>query len=98
MRLVEIFVSGSKILPVAHEGGGVPPPQAPPYTCPAWEANVGTHGGGSFNITSACISLPQARHSGIPRGAVVIFLPLRESSGGGRSSRGGPAPLENTKL
>ena len=27
--------------------------------------------GGSFNITSACISLPQARHSGVPRGAEV---------------------------
>ena len=26
----------------------------------------GTHEGGSFNITSACISLPQARHSGPP--------------------------------
>ena len=28
----------------------------------------GTNGGGSFNITSACISLPQARHSDIHRG------------------------------
>ena len=30
MRLVEIFVSGSKILPVAHEGGACPRPKPPP--------------------------------------------------------------------
>jgi len=51
----------------------------------------GTHGGGCFNITSACISLPEARHSGVPRGVVVLLPPLRV-----------PGwvllPLEHTKL
>ena len=32
-------------------------------------------GGGSFNIISACISLSQARHSGVPGGAVVLLPP-----------------------
>ena len=50
-------------------------PSAPLYVCPPWEAEGGTNGGGSFNITSACISLPQVRHSGVPRGAVVLFPP-----------------------
>ena len=40
----------------------------PPLHLPPWEAEGGTNGGGSFNITSACISLPQARHSDIYRG------------------------------
>ena len=35
----------------------------------------GTHGGGSFNITSACISLPQARHIGVPRGGSSPLAP-----------------------
>ena len=39
-------------------------------------ARGGIHGGGSFNITSACISLPQVRHSGVSRGAVVLLPPL----------------------
>ena len=38
------------------------------YACPPERLRGGTHEGGSFNITSACISLPQARHSGVPRG------------------------------
>jgi len=41
----------------------------------------GTHRGGSFNITSACISLPQARHSGVPRGVVVLLPPLEVPGG-----------------
>ena len=45
-------------------GGG----RAPLYACPPERLRAGTHGGGSFNITSACISLPQVRHSGAPRG------------------------------
>ena len=36
--------------------------------CPPERHCGGTHEGGSFNITSACISLPQARHSGVPKG------------------------------
>ena len=52
----------------------------------------GTHGGGSFNITSDCISLPQARHSGVPRcGSSPLDPP-------GSSRRGPAPPLENTKL
>jgi len=52
--------------PGAYEGG--PPPPRPLYACPPERLRGGTHEGGSFNITSACISLPQARHSGVPRG------------------------------
>ena len=53
-------------------GGAAPPStRAPPE-----RLRGGTHGGGSFNITSACSSLPQARHSGVPRGAVVLLPPL----------------------
>ena len=37
-------------------GGG---PHPPPYACPPERLRGGTHGRGSFNITSACISLPQ---------------------------------------
>jgi len=44
-----------------------------------------------LKITSACIFLPQARHSGVPRGAVVPLPPL------GDPGRAVP-PLENTKL
>ena len=69
---------------VAYERGGralhAPSTRAPPE-----RLRGGTHGGGSFNITSACISLPQARHSGVPRGAVFLLPPLG-------SSRRGPAP------
>ena len=53
-------------------GGAAPP--CPLYACPPLRG--GTHEGGSFNITSACISLSQARHSGLPRGAVVLLPPL----------------------
>ena len=63
---------------VAYE---VPPP---PLRVPPWEAEgggTGTHEGSSFNITSACISLPQARHSGVPRGAVVLLPPPGSSKG-----------------
>jgi len=48
----------------------------------------GTHGGGSFNITSACISLPQARHSGVPRGAVVLLPPLGVPGGANKKLNG----------
>jgi len=58
---------------------------------PLREAEGGTHGGGSFNITSASISLPQDRHSGVPRGGSSPLAPPG-------SSRRGTAPLENTKL
>ena len=53
---------------MAYEGGAHPP----------WEAEGGTHGGGSFNITSACISLPQARHSGVTKGGSRSLAPTRE--------------------
>ena len=46
-------------------GGAAPPPST---LAPPERLRGGTHEGGSFNITSACISLPQARHSGVPRG------------------------------
>jgi len=51
--------------PGAYEGGRPPPPST---LAPPERLRGGTHEGGSFNITSACISLPQARHSGVPRG------------------------------
>ena len=62
-------------------GGGAAPPstRAPPE-----RLRGGIHGGGSFNITSACISLPQFRHSGVPRG--------------GGSSLAPPGSSKNTKL
>jgi len=44
----------------------VPPPE---------RLRGGTHGGGSFNITSNCISLPQVRHRGVPTGVVVLLPP-----------------------
>ena len=44
----------------------------------------GIHGGGSFNITSACISLPQVSHSGVPRGSSSSLAP--------------PGSSKNTKL
>ena len=48
----------------AYEGGAAPPStHAPPERLMG-----GIHGEGSSNITSACISLPQVRHSGLPRG------------------------------
>ena len=58
-------------------GRGVRGGAAPPVTrAPPERLRGGIHGGGSFNITSACISLPQVRHSGVPRGAVVLLPPL----------------------
>ena len=69
-------------------GGAPPSTRAPPREA----LRGGTHRVGSFNITSACISLPQGRHSGVPRGGAVVLLPPLEVP------RGGPAPLENTKL
>ena len=73
-----------------HTRRGLRPP--PPSTrAPSERLRGGIHGGGSFNIKSACISLPQVRHSGVPRGAVVLLPPPG-------SSRLGTAPLENTKL
>ena len=67
----------------AYEGGGRAPP--PPSTrAPPERLRGGIHGGGSFNITSACISLPQVRHSGVPRGASSSLAP--------------PGSSKNTKL
>jgi len=68
--------------PGAYEGGPRPPP--PSTRAHPERLRGGTHGGGSFNITSACISLPQVRHSGVPRGAVVLLPP--------------PGSSKNTKL
>jgi len=59
--------------PGAYEGGQRPP--APLYACPPERLRGGTHEGGSFNITSACISLPQARHSGVPGGSSPVAPP-----------------------
>jgi len=55
---------------------GPRPPPPPSTRAPPERLKGGTHGGGSFIITSAYISLPQARHSGVPRGAVVLLPPL----------------------
>ena len=75
--------------PGAYEGG--PPPPAPSTLAPPERLRGGTHEGGSFNITSACISLPQARHSGLPRGQQCCCPPLGVPDGA-------LPPLENTKL
>jgi len=48
--------------------GGAGPPRPPLRVPPPERLRGGTHEGGSFNITSACIYLPQARHSVVPRG------------------------------
>jgi len=56
--------------------GGAALPRTPLRVPPPERLREGTHGGGSFNITSACISLPQVMHSGVPRGAVVHLPPL----------------------
>ena len=55
-------------------GGPRPPP--PSKRAPPERLMGGIHGGGSFNITSACISLPQVRHSGVPRGDSSPLAPL----------------------
>jgi len=65
----------------AYEGGPRPPP--PSTHASPERLRGGIHGGGSFNITSACISLPQVRHSGVPRGG---------------SSFAPPGSSKNTKL
>ena len=75
-------------LALAYEGGPPLPMRFPPKRLRGAGAPIG---GGSLKTTSACISLPQARHSGVPRGAVVLFPPL------GDQGRALP-PLENTKL
>jgi len=62
---------------MAYEEGGTPH-----LVPPSERLRGGTHGGGSFNITSACISLPQARHSGAIRGAVVLLPPPWEFQAG----------------
>jgi len=60
-------------------GGGRTPPPAPFYACPPERLRGGgIHGGGSFNITSACISLPQVRHSGVPGGGSSSLAPPLE--------------------
>ena len=56
-------------------GGGVAPPRPPLRLPPPERLRGGIHGGGSFNITSACISLPQVRHSGVPRGGSSPLAP-----------------------
>ena len=61
-------------LSMAYEGGGRPT-QPPSLRVPPWEADWGHPWGSSFNITSACIYLPQVRHSGVQRGAVVLLPP-----------------------
>ena len=61
-------------------GGGRASP--PPSTCaPPERLRGGTHEGGSFNITSACISLPQARHSGVTRGQYSCCPPWEFQAG-----------------
>ena len=50
----------------------------PPLCVPTFEAEVAPIGGGSFNITSASISLPQARHSGVPRGGRSLLNPKNQ--------------------
>ena len=61
-------------LSMAYEGGGRPT-QPPSLRVPPWEADWGHPWGSSFNITSACIYLPQVRHSRVQRGAVVLLPP-----------------------
>ena len=61
---------------VAYEGGP-PSTRAPPE-----RLRGGIHGGGSFNITSACISLPQARHSDVPKWVSSPLAPPGSSKGG----------------
>ena len=67
---------------------GVREGAAPPlYACRplrGW-GEGGAHGGGSFNITSTCIFLPQVRYSGVPRWGSSPLAPPG-------SSRLGPAP------
>ena len=67
----------------AHERGPAPPPPSMRAPLRGWEV-------GSFNITSACISLPQARHSGVPRGSSPCCPP--------GSSRRGTAPPGKYKI
>ena len=86
--VAEHHENGRAIQPYTHalpsrgvRGGGQRPP-APLYGCQPERLRGGTHEGGSFNITSACISLPQARHSGVPGGSSPVAPPGSSGKGG----------------
>ena len=75
-KIIKIF-----LIVHSHQGrtrGGRAP--RPPLRVPPPERlRGGIHGGGSFNITSACIFLPQVRHRGVPRGGSSPLAPPESS-------------------
>ena len=78
IKILSYYVTLFEFIEIRGVRGGGPRPPPPSTRAPPERLRGGIHGGGSFNITSACISLPQARHSGVPKGGSRSLAPTRE--------------------
>ena len=86
IKILSYYVTSFEFIEIRGVRGGGRAPRPPLHLPPPESLRGGTHEEGSFHITSACISLPQAR-----QGAVVLLPPLGVPDGA-------LPPLENTKL